>query len=233
MMYPAHAAGGAIAGVLCLNATVPTPTFEVALLCAGLGALGGLSLDLDTPESKASQMFPPISFFTSRLFKHRGPLHTSLLVIIISAILMVLFPSSGVSSASFIAGMISHLLLDCFTVKGVQLLWPISNKSFGLRVMKSGGKLEPFMTFVLYGVLGYLLWDTGKAIDWSSSSLVVLLVFGGFIAMCLYSNPRLLKLQSPITWLKSFGKAVSKSVIQITVLCSWGVVILGIVKLFA
>jgi inner membrane protein len=55
----------------------------------------------------------------------------------------------------FFAGYLSHLFLDFLTKSGVELLWPISDKKFGLFI-RTGGLIEEVF-FVLLLILDFFL----------------------------------------------------------------------------
>lgn len=76
-------------------------------------AFGALLPDIDTAQSA----FGRYTKLVSRLLPHRGPTH-SLLMLALSACVN---PWLGL-------GVLTHLLLDMMTAKGVQLLWPWSRK---------------------------------------------------------------------------------------------------------
>jgi membrane-bound metal-dependent hydrolase YbcI (DUF457 family) len=52
---------------------------------------------------------------------------------------------------------ISHLFGDFITIEGIPLLWPNKSK-WGLRLFKTGGKIEGLLGFVLFCSCGYLLY---------------------------------------------------------------------------
>jgi len=56
----------------------------------------------------------------------------------------------------FLIGFLSHLFLDCLTLKGVILFWPISKKRIK-GFFKTGGIFETFLFFILLFVDFYLL----------------------------------------------------------------------------
>ena len=92
-----------------------------------LGLLGGVFPDFDLKSG------------------HRVYLHNLLSSIVVTMGLYTVLAWSGlatlesvVGSACFLAGWLSHLLLDSLTVRGVALLYPFDRRMRGLRLVKSG-----------------------------------------------------------------------------------------------
>jgi len=98
-------------------------------------------VDIDIKNSKAGNRWylRPLQWFT----KHRGVLHSFIVGGLLSLII------GGVSlwaGFGFFVGYISHLFLDCLTVSGVALFWPLKFKIKGF--VRSGGIIEQ-VVFVL------------------------------------------------------------------------------------
>ncbi len=132
-----------------------------------IGAFAALLPDLDASESKIKNLkmgfyigrskvwfkpFWPIAFIFSKIFRHRGAMHSLVAVILISIGLMVIIPQDfSVLTFVIILGYASHILTDALTKSGIEFLWPIK-KNFGilpkaLRV-KTGGVIDTILLFV-------------------------------------------------------------------------------------
>jgi len=103
--------------------------------------LATMFVDVDIKNSKVGQgwYLRPLQWLT----KHRGVLHS-----LVVGLLLSLFVG-GVSlwaGFGFFVGYMSHLFLDCFTLSGVRLFWPLKFKVKGF--VKSGGIVEQVL-FVL------------------------------------------------------------------------------------
>lgn len=123
MQYKTHIVGGVAMGYIIYNNidmfshyVNDGPTFAVAT--AGL-ILGSLIPDIDIKGSYLSRRIKPISFFTNKIFKHRGFTHKITGVITFSLLVFFIMRMIGFSdlitelfSLSFVIGMISHILLD-------------------------------------------------------------------------------------------------------------------------
>jgi inner membrane protein len=98
--------------------------------------------DIDAIKSKISSKVKPLSWLINFFIGHRGLMH-SILVPVILYLLLFLIRMDIAIAISF--GYLSHLLLDCFTVSGVKLLWPLKKKVKGF--VKTGSLIE-YLIFV-------------------------------------------------------------------------------------
>ncbi len=113
---------------------------NLGVISAGL-ILGSLIPDLDHKNSYISNKAKSLSFFTSRLFKHRGFTHSILGTLIFYYILNYFLPKLSLYIDIFyldifkwalIIGFISHIILDMMTPGGVVLFYPIIDKRIRL-----------------------------------------------------------------------------------------------------
>jgi inner membrane protein len=98
-------------------------------------------VDIDVESSKFGNRwyFRPLQWVT----RHRGALHSLVFALLLSLILGYISLWAGFG---FFVGYISHLFLDCFTLGGVKLFWPLKFKIRGF--VRSGGIVEDVI-FVL------------------------------------------------------------------------------------
>lgn len=68
-------------------------------------------------------------------FMHRGPIHSLLAGAVVTAGAWIFNPALGLAVG---CGWFSHILLDCLTPSGVELLWPWRHK-VKLPLTKTGG----------------------------------------------------------------------------------------------
>ncbi len=91
--------------------------------------------DIDSETSKLGRKIKPIS----QSFKHRGFFHSLLFGILMSG---VFYYSNSGFYLEFIIGYFSHLVLDLFNYKTVQLFWPLKIKTKGfIKTNSFTGKL--------------------------------------------------------------------------------------------
>jgi inner membrane protein len=115
--------------------------------------LGALLPDIDKPDSKIGSSFGIISKLIKGVFGHRGVIHTFWGMLVICG-LFWLFASRQYGAALFI-GFFSHLIIDGFTKKGVNILHPFSR--FRIAGPFETGKIGEFILFVLIIVLIVLM----------------------------------------------------------------------------
>lgn len=101
-----------------------------SIICI-LGVLGSMAPDVD---QKIKGM------------KHRGVSHTLLALFITSSI--IVYFNKEVGEVWFLC-YLSHLILDSITIMGVPLLWPLSKKYYGLKLIKTGGTTEKLFPLIM------------------------------------------------------------------------------------
>ena len=109
------------------------------------GAIGGVLPDLDHRKSKVTQKFGIFGFFSSRLFRHRGLLHTPVFYLIVSLLLSICAGQSTLIQLTIfglLAGEMSHLLLDAMTPKGIPLLSPFYRRHISLLPIQTDGVID-------------------------------------------------------------------------------------------
>jgi len=101
-------------------------------------------VDIDSKKSKAGNHWYLRPF--QWIFSHRGIIHSVFVGFVLSLCIFMLNNSAGIG---FFFGWCIHLFLDCFTIQGTAVFWPLFNfklKIFGIR---SGGIIEQIL-FVLF-----------------------------------------------------------------------------------
>lgn len=185
-----HAAIGA--NTVWLLMLLPEATLHPLLIVAG--AFCALLPDLDVSEAKAGNLevgvrsgkqkigvkpLAPLALVFSSLFKHRGFLHSGLVVALLGGITYwLVVPISAELWIIIIAGYISHLLADSLTKSGIKLLYPakfnfrLLPKSLSLR---TGGTLESGILMIsLITILLFIIKNMEnilEAINFNSLSL--------------------------------------------------------------
>lgn len=155
-----HKVGGLTAGIIATALIFDNP-FEKSTLLIGIPLIicaifGSLLPDLDHPGSILGKKVRFISSPLSRLFGHRGFIHSPLLCLLIGVLLQSFYPTIPTAYKPFYLGATlgitigyaSHLILDAFTVSGIPLLSPISRKKYRLMKLHTG-KHEWFVIIFL------------------------------------------------------------------------------------
>ena len=146
MLYYTHLAFGFLLGLLGIK------YFGVQnqILFIILVLFAALLPDIDSPNSKLGSKVKIISLF----FKHRGILHSLLILPVISFILF--YFNFSRFSLPILIGYLSHLIGDSITKEGIMLFSPFSKfriKGF----IKTGGIIEHIIFLVLIVLSGYFL----------------------------------------------------------------------------
>jgi inner membrane protein len=85
--------------------------------------LGSLLPDIDTPDSKMGRKFGIVSDFISKIFGHRGIIHTIWGGMFLCGLFWYFI--NRVYGAALFYGFMSHLIADGFTVMGINFTHPI------------------------------------------------------------------------------------------------------------
>lgn len=123
MMFITHLSFSLFLGLIMIY-YIPMPVNQTVFLIIIL--LAGLLPDIDSAHSFFGSKVKALSL----AFRHRGVIHSILTMIIFSIVLLIITPSFYYLLA-FIAGYLSHLLLDSLTPKGIPLLWPSKKRVNG------------------------------------------------------------------------------------------------------
>ena len=128
-----HTAIGFLAGILLFKFFHANP-----FLFVPLAVLGSLLPDCDHQNSKINRILP-VTRWVPKLFRHRGFFHSIFPAVLI---LVAFYAAGGFWIAiPLTVGYVSHLLSDCLTRQGCNLLHPLST----LRVqgfLMTGGLVE-------------------------------------------------------------------------------------------
>ena len=155
-----HIAGGIAAGAavgLALNLTM-----EHFIIATFAGGVGGLIPDIDSATSTITSKTGPAGFIISRIFRHRGVLHTPVAYIVLNCVLWIIAGNIGYTNIALpllmgmFAGEISHLLLDSLNRVGIMWLWPYPRR-FSVLHVPSNGRFNTLCRYVLWGMAGYLI----------------------------------------------------------------------------
>ncbi len=115
-----HITGGIAASLAFAQIT----HYEPAILLIG-GVAGALIPDICHGSSKIGRALPFLSKIISTLFGHRTFTHSLLFLFLANLLFQAILPNEALT-AGILVGMISHILLDMATKRGVKLLFPFS-----------------------------------------------------------------------------------------------------------
>lgn len=109
-----------------------------------VSAFGSVLPDIDIATSFANKILKSRKTGT---FHHRGILHTLFVPIVIYIVYWLVFRNNGI--LPFIAGYISHLLLDMFNPSGVPLFFPLFKRRIKMPVVvETGGIFDKALGYV-------------------------------------------------------------------------------------
>lgn len=127
-------------------------TGELTLYGSGL-VLGSLIPDIDHPNSAVSRKVPIVPGIISSLFGHRTFFHSLLFVALVAAGLFSFIPF--MLYLGFLIGIVSHLIGDMMTVRGIKLFYPFGDFISFPIVFKTGGIVE-YTLLVVFGLIAAL-----------------------------------------------------------------------------
>ncbi|AQU80466.1 hypothetical protein AJGP001_14770 [Planococcus faecalis] len=111
-----------IGGIAASLAFAQITNYEPVLL-VGAGVLGAVIPDICHGGSKIGRSLPVLSKIINGLFGHRTFTHSLLFLALIAWLLSKFMPVEAIS-AGLLVGMISHIVLDMATKRGVKFFFP-------------------------------------------------------------------------------------------------------------
>lgn len=148
-----HLAAGMLAGAL----TARYLGLDV-VNTAGVVAISGIAAlfpDIDTENSKIGLKVRPLSTLINRIFGHRKLFHAPLVYL---AFGIALYPALPLKLfLSLMGGVLSHLLLDSITRRGIPWLYPFRREAFGFTPISAGGILDKLLRLGFAGCAIYIV----------------------------------------------------------------------------
>ncbi|MBT2583539.1 metal-dependent hydrolase [Planococcus sp. ISL-109] len=141
-----HITGGIAASLAFAQIT----NYEPTILLIG-GVAGALIPDICHGSSKIGRRLPILSKLISTIFGHRTLTHSLLFLLLASLLFQAVLPNEALA-AGILVGMISHIVLDMATKRGVKLLFPLS-LTVRLPITTSTGSFAEHLVFVALSVL--------------------------------------------------------------------------------
>jgi membrane-bound metal-dependent hydrolase YbcI (DUF457 family) len=123
MTAPTHITFAEFIYLLILTTTGVALSFTNALVVGFAAVLA----DIDTGASRIGRVFPALTIWIERRFGHRTLTHSMVFAILLAVILLPLLLFVPDIYVVFLAGYLSHPILDTVTINGVKLFWPFSN----------------------------------------------------------------------------------------------------------
>ncbi len=150
MLYRTHLAFGLAVGVAVWQWGGWKLDLLGGIIFFGIVAFGSLFPDLDHPKSKLGHKIPAVSHLFHWIFGHRGFLHSIFFIVLLGAIVILL--TSSRYGFPLMVGLFAHVLSDCLTTEGVNLIHPFHQLS--VKGFIETGSLAELIVF--FGSLAYI-----------------------------------------------------------------------------
>lgn len=156
MTRETHSSGGLLIALITLNPFITdflkgfSKSYILLLIFVYFYSchIGSFFPDIDMKSSYISKRHPFLAKHFGSKFRHRGFTHSLLFLIILFLVCKILITTTNGNvfvitlCYGFLAGYISHLILDLITKEGIELLYPIKAnfKIFFIKTNSSGEK---------------------------------------------------------------------------------------------
>lgn len=153
MMFRTHLAFGLLISFLLFN------LLTISIIFLPISLIASVFPDIDEPRSRIGRKFGVFSKITSFIFKHRGIMHSIYIPILIYFVFHII--NQKTIGLVFIIGYLSHLVIDGFTLAGVNFLHPLS--SLRIKGFIETNSFKESLLFILlligntYIILNYIL----------------------------------------------------------------------------
>lgn len=141
-----HITGGIAASLAFAQIT----NYEPVILLIG-GVAGALIPDICHGSSKIGRALPVLSKLINTIFGHRTFTHSVLFLFLAAMLFQAILPNEALT-AGILVGMISHIVLDMATKRGVKLLFPLPI-TVRLPITTSTGSFAEHVVFAALSVL--------------------------------------------------------------------------------
>ncbi|MDP4549918.1 metal-dependent hydrolase [Alkalihalobacillus macyae] len=155
-----HAIGGICLGIATQSYYI-TQSMDAPETIVYYGAclLGSLLPDICHPGSWTGRRARVLSKGISRFFGHRTITHSILFILLIYWLTSTFsFQYDELIQTGLLVGIVSHLLLDAMTVRGIQLFYPITIRVRFPMYMKTASKAEGIVSSILVGSAIFLIY---------------------------------------------------------------------------
>jgi len=150
MNYKTHINGGILVGLYVSLQMTNTAIISTGVLLSG-ALVGSIFPDIDHKNSYIGHKVKTVSKVINKFAGHRKLFHAPLVYLLLYSISlgMITHKLLIISVEGLFLGILSHLILDSFTIGGLPWFYPLSKKRFSLGKIKTNSTLE----YVLCGIL--------------------------------------------------------------------------------
>ncbi|BCZ46582.1 TcpI protein [Clostridium gelidum] len=150
MNYKTHINGGILVG-LYVNLQMSNTSIISTGVFLGGAVVGSIFPDIDHKNSYIGKKAKTISKAINKFAGHRKLFHAPLMYLLLYSISIGMINDKLllVGIKGLFLGVLSHLLLDSFTIGGLPWFYPLSKKKFSLGSVKTNSKVEDILCGVL------------------------------------------------------------------------------------
>lgn len=160
MNYKTHLNGGALIG-LYISSQIPKSHILSAGIFLGGTIIGSLLPDIDHKNSYIGKKTKGVSKVINKFAGHRKLFHAPLVYLLLYSMSMgaIMQKALLVGVTGIFCGIISHLVLDSFTIGGLPWFYPLAKKRFSLGKIKTNSKIEDLLCGILICINIIMLLD--------------------------------------------------------------------------
>lgn len=150
MNYKTHINGGLLVGLYVSIQMANKPVLSTGAFIGG-AFVGSLLPDIDHRNSYIGRKVKVASKAINKLAGHRKLFHAPLIYLFLYSILLgsVTDKLLLIGINGLFLGILSHLVLDSFTLGGLPWFYPLNKKRFSLGSVKTNSKLEDILCGIL------------------------------------------------------------------------------------
>lgn len=150
MNYKTHVNGGVLVGLYFSIQMQNEALIHTGIFIGGV-LLGSLLPDIDHSNSYIGQKVKTASKVINKLAGHRKLFHAPLAYLLLYSVALGMVKDNLILVCinGLFLGILSHLILDSFTLGGLPWFYPLSKKRFSLGNIKTNSKLEDILCGIL------------------------------------------------------------------------------------
>lgn len=150
MNFKTHINGGILAG-LYVTAQMQEHNIIATGIFLGGAIAGSLFPDIDHKNSFIGKKTKGVSKAINKIAGHRKLFHAPLIYLFLYSTSIGMLTDKLILTGvkGLFLGVLSHLILDSFTIGGLPWFYPLSKKKFSLAPIKTSGRLEDILCGIL------------------------------------------------------------------------------------
>lgn len=160
MNYKTHLNGGTLVGLYISSQIPKSHILSIGIFLGGT-IIGSILPDIDHKNSYIGKKTKGVSKAINKIAGHRKLFHAPLAYLLLYSMSMgaITQKSLLVWATGLFCGVISHLILDSFTIGGLPWFYPLAKKRFSLGKIKTNSKVEDILCGILICINIIMLLD--------------------------------------------------------------------------